>query len=335
MKKGLSVLLAGIFLVAVAVSGQAASVDWDKIRTPSGTAASAPGGTADVEEGGTYWYKLGQPGSNVPPLPSLQTSGDSGGFGATVDNQLLVTHNDTVAGKLINWTSDAHQSTATEPGGVAHTTAARYMVNDPSAWVQVGYVDAFSTSSRSFLPIGGGDISISAQLSNLPTWENNNYDFTSSPPGAEVPSNPIYNAWRVVGGVQIDEITLEPGGSGVVSSEIVASITLDSLSLQGTDDTILIGFDDFTPVVQDDVYYELLVQLSADLVMNNIDPLFGIVGTIPNLLEIGSWINPLQAPVVLSALVDQQAVPIPGSLVLLFSGWGGLTIIRRRVLSKT
>jgi hypothetical protein len=59
-----------------------------------------------------------------------------------------------------------------------------------------------------------------------------------------------------------------------------------------------------------------------------------ILGVLPTPVEIGTWVNPLETPVELNAHVDQQVVPIPGSLVLLISGLGGLTVIRRRMRPK-
>jgi hypothetical protein len=265
----------------------------------------------------------------LPPSTRFQDA--SAGYGVDQQNNLNVSHYDSVADKTINWTYDSQAGTATQPSGVAHNTAQRYNRNDDSAGVQGGFISGYSSSSRSFLPIGGGDITVAAELTNLPTWLNSNYDFTI--PGPANPSNPYWSAWHVVGGVQVDEITIDEDGF-VLSNQIVVDLRLDSLVLQNTSQTILTGSDSFTPKVNNKVYYDLLVQLSAETVVQNVNNM-GIVSALTTPLEIGSWSNPLDAPVVLNAVVDQQVVPIPGTLVLLLSGVGGLTLVRRRLSLKS
>ncbi len=336
MKKGFVVILAGFFLLAGVVSiVHADAVDWDKIWTPGGVMVSGPSGTATVEGGGTYhWYKLpGQPGALFPPVGAFMGP-TTRSYGENATDGLTFNHDDPNVSpfpKTIQWTYEAQAETGSLPNGVTHNTAQRYNVNDVSAGVQAGFISGFSSTIRSFLPNGSGEITVAAELTNLNTWLNSNYDFSINGPAN--PANPYYHGWHVVGGVQIDEITLDT--EGVASHAIVADVSLDSLVLQGTIDTILYGTTSFSPIVNDKTYYELRVQLAADMVFQNVNPTNGIVAGLPTPLEIGTWINPLDAPVVLDALVDQQAVPIPGSLVLLISGLGGLTVIRRRMLSKS
>jgi len=335
MKKGYAAVVAGLILLTGLIGiGHAASVSWDMFYSaPGSVAVSAPTGSVTMSAGGVHWYKVPLPGGNYPPLPLLVTSDQNAGYGVNKQHHFDIMHNDYTIPKDIHWTYDAQAGTATLPDGVSHNTAQRYDINDDLAGVQTGFNTASSNTTRNFLPIGIGDITVAADLTNLPTWDNVNYDF--SIPGAANSSDPTYYAWHVVGGVQIDKITLDdPLNPLAQSHEIVAELFLDSLILQGTGQTFLSDSLSFSPIVNDNTYYSLLVQLSGELVVQNVSGV-SVSAVIPAPLGVGTWSNPLDAPVVLNAVVDQQVVPIPGTLVLLLSGVGGLTLVRRRLSLKS
>lgn len=331
MKKGFVVILTGLFLLTgvVAIS-HAASVDWDKIWTTEGVAANNPSGDTNVQSGGTHFYE--PPGGGGPGgFPDPENSDASGGYGDTVTDTLAVTWDDTSRPKTITWTYDSHAETGSRADGVTHNTAQRYSINDPLAAVSAGSMTNGSNTRRSFLPIGRGDITFTADLTNLGTWLNSNWDFEQ---GTTIDfTNVYYHAWRVQGSVQIMETTLDD--NGVESSIILPDrILLDSLILQGTAETTLTDSKTFTPTVNNETYYELLVELSAQIVVNNKSLFPSDMQELPmTSLEIGTWSNPLDLPVELNVDVTQQTVPIPGSLMLLTSGLVGV-IIRRKMATK-
>ena len=86
-----------------------------------------------------------------------------------------------------------------------------------------------------------------------------------------------------------------------------------------------------------DIYYVLHTNLVLNTWARNNDPFMeGIIPLTDQIFKIGSWNgSELLDPLTVTASVTLLHTPVPGSLLLLVSGIGGLFTTRRRFNSKT
>jgi len=181
--------------------------------------------------------------------------------------------------------------------------------------VSSGYQYMLSTTYRNFLPDGYGTIMVAADLTGTIVWDVHNYDPSYGPIIYDDP----YSGYVLQGNVTIT------AHDAVQNNQVgdAHTISLDNNTLSGN-----LQFD---PVADPDVYYVMNVSLLIITELQNADPnngaFFNNAGEIPEPLYIGTALDPLE----LTAVVSQNQVPIPPSLILLLSGVGGLVAIRRRI----
>jgi hypothetical protein len=150
---------------------------------------------------------------------------------------------------------------------------------------------------------------VQADITGSVNWTNsNNWDF-----GTNTAIDPFssYHDYQLIGVAEVIPLSVDGQQAGDIGR-----ITLDNDTLSGS--------FQFDPIVDPDIYYVLHLSLLLETRVGNVDPFFGIIGDLPDELEIGTSSNPLD----MTASVSQ--VPIPSSVILLLSGIGGLVTIRRR-----
>jgi len=130
-----------------------------------------------------------------------------------------------------------------------------------------------------------------------------------------------YAEYQLNGNVSILEFRENTGG--VASS---ATIALNDQMRNGA----IEDFPVFAPQgIGNDIYYKIFVSLLLNTEVQNINyqsyESFALNGP----FQLGDGIDD---PLVLTASMSTRAVPIPGTVFLLFSGLGGLTLMRRRFL---
>jgi len=130
-----------------------------------------------------------------------------------------------------------------------------------------------------------------------------------------------YAEYQLTGNVDILEFRENTGG--------VASSATIALNDQMRNDAIE-GFPVFAPQGPgNDIYYKLNVGLLLKTEVQNYDYEFFESFALDGPFQLGDGIDD---PLVLTAGISTRAVPIPGTVFLLFSGLGGLTLMRRRFL---
>ena len=130
-----------------------------------------------------------------------------------------------------------------------------------------------------------------------------------------------YADYQLTGNVSILEFRENTGG--------VASSATIALNDQMRNDEIE-GFPVFAPQgTGNDIYYKIFVGLLLNTEVQNIDYQSWGSFALDGPFQLGDGIDD---PLVLSASISTRAVPIPGTVFLLLSGLGGLTLMRRRFL---
>ena len=132
-------------------------------------------------------------------------------------------------------------------------------------------------------------------------------------------------SWDLSGRVSLDGFALE---DGLIVSSIgnVATFEFNNFDRDGNTLVDLIR----KTVDGDDVMYGLTVYLEMETNLQNFNPALGLMGDLTGMgpFDVGT----VDLPFEVSASISQ--VPVPGSLVLLFSGLGSFVCLRRRYFGE-
>jgi len=130
-----------------------------------------------------------------------------------------------------------------------------------------------------------------------------------------------YARYELTGRVSLQEFREEVEGGVADRVELV----LDNETRSGA----IEGIPVFAPEQGNDIYYQLHAGLLLKTWVQNYDYAPFKSHDLDGLFQLGDGIDD---PLVLTAGISTRAVPIPGTVFLLFSGLGGLTLMRRRFL---
>jgi hypothetical protein len=241
-------------------------------------------------------------------LPSFNGSQPDSGFTSGV---LPAGVSDTASwsgsGSSITWNATAGGGVL--PNGVTANGSVdtQYNLNSLNYGINLGYQNSISTVQRSFLPVLGEEVTVSASFAGLANWP------TLGDPNSDF----LYNTYKISGLVYVTPYLV--GGSQAGAASI---INLNNTTWSGS-----FNFTHTNP----NVYYVLYAQLTLETYLQNATypPLnWGALNPNSNSSD-GSHSIAGNSPFQLNATVV-SAVPIPGSLILLVSGVAGLVAIKRR-----
>ena len=133
-------------------------------------------------------------------------------------------------------------------------------------------------------------------------------------------------SWDLSGHATLDGFVLDENGMIVSSLDNVATFEFNNSDRDGNTPVDLIR----KTVDGDDVMYGLTVYLEMETDLQNFNPQQGLMGDLTGMgpFDVGTADLPFEV----SASISQ--VPVPGSLVLLFSGLGSLVCLRRRYFGE-
>jgi hypothetical protein len=204
--------------------------------------------------------------------------------------------------------------------GISNSVSAAITTTDynGSQYIQ-GVSQAISSSlTRSFSVEANAEVTINASIEGITedfiNWAIYNYDWDADP---STPNNP-YSSWsdyRITASV-----TVIPGvvvNAGTV--DIPAPLNLNEDTTSGT--LSFIAADDPD---NPDLYYKLITSLTIETRVSNFDNQYpgGSLGELPDVGTIG--------PLIMETTASATSAPVPGSMILLFSGFAGLTAVLRR-----
>jgi hypothetical protein len=312
LKKLRAVFVTGVLLLMVVTSAQA--VTWD-VSAPQFPTPKGDYQIPTTLNGGYFWVP--------PPVYFID---DRGSGNSSTSTDLLTTNNPASA---INPIDFGNPSVSMEfkamsggevlPDGLSNAGYAEITHSGVTGdyGVATGHQRILSDTFRNFIPDGWGTITVTADLAADIAWDVYGYDWVTDQ-FANDGFDP-YSGYRLHGEVTVNAFSV----SKVEQVSTGTPIVLDNGTLTGS-----LQFD---PVADSDIYYVMHVSLLIDTYIQNTDPMFGpdwLPGQpMPAELRIGTALAPLE----LTAVVSQNQVPIPPSLILLLSGVGGLVAIRRRV----
>jgi hypothetical protein len=189
---------------------------------------------------------------------------------------------------------------------------------DDNQYINLGHQLTNSNVQRSFSADPGAEVTVSAEIAGIIDWVNDNWVWNDGSPGSYTgPVNPAlpYSGYQISAMVSLLPGSLSGGG---VSADIPVPILLDADNLSGS--------TSFIADADPDIFYRLIAGIAIDTRVQNWDPSIGPGSPLPDVGSLGIQGDPL----LMTTTVSQSPVPIPGSIILLFSGLAGLATLRRR-----
>jgi hypothetical protein len=302
MKDKLKMVWLSLLCLSVAAGVHAAPVNWDVVPVSAEYKIS--------ENGAIFWFPTAPPGG-LSNYGTKQTSTEiinpaedknDEGFGG-------------YAGEATFYTMGGGEIA---PNGIVNKVAAEVSHNlpKPGNYISDGGQLVQSVITRNFSADLGAQVSVETDITGLINWADQNYDWDIN---AAILPDESYFGSQITAMISFLPLDFE---NQVMAAEIPQPITLDKDSLTGS--------TSFTADVDPTLgYYAMTASITIETVLANLDSSNGpLLGDLPNLGQIGEDGNPL----LMTTMVNQNAVPIPGSLVLLFSGFLGLVVLRKRRL---
>lgn len=181
--------------------------------------------------------------------------------------------------------------------------------------------DPYSKCFRNFYVTSDGTATISASITGDINYDMLNYDWVNKDPINE--TMPFY-------GYTIEaytEVITFSKTQGLISAS-PPQINLDNDRFSNSITMDLVS--------DPDIYYVLHNYLKLDTAIHNDNAFFNGVLPLDNqVFEVGNWDIPgSEVPLMLTSSVIQMQTPVPGSLILLISGMGGLFTARQRFTGK-
>ncbi len=228
-----------------------------------------------------------------------------------------------------NYTSDAKASLTSIAGGSTLENGFSNTLGSTLNYSDFDETDAMmirqqpiSSSFRNFTTTADGTATIEAEISGATDFFMENFDVTT---GQAINPMAPYFGFTIASTTEVISFSKTQGQV----SATFQSIKLDNVTQAGTISMELSS--------DPDIYYVLRTSLTLNTYISN--EILGSDGTVIPLADqtfnIGEWINSeCTTPLALSSSVT-MATPIPGSLLLLISGMGGMVTFNRRLRKTT